>query len=155
MVISGIERDYIIHDENQIKGFFGDFRFLSNFHETPVLFEGELYPSSENAYQAAKCANLSDRTQFLTCNSYQSKKLARTILVKENWHSIKYDVMAIILFDKFYRNTDIRQNLVDTKQKYLEESNHWGDVYWGVCNGRGENKLGKILMGVRAVWNNK
>lgn len=155
MFIMGQERDYIIHDETQVKGFFGEYRFLSNFHPAPVLFEGEMYPSSENAYQAAKCVNLSDKVQFLTCNPAQAKKLSKTILVKENWHSTKYDAMAAIVFDKFYRNPDIRQGLIELRQKYLEETNHWGDVYWGVCNGKGENKLGKILMGVRAIWNSK
>ena len=155
MFVMGQERDYIIHDEIQIKGFFGEYRFLSNFHPAPVLFEGQIYPSSENAYQAAKCANLKDRTQFLTCAPVQAKKLSKTILVMENWNSIKYDFMAAIVFDKFYRNLDIRQSLVELRQKYLEETNHWGDVYWGVCNNKGENKLGKILMGTRAIWNSK
>lgn len=27
----------------------------------------------------------------------------------------------------------------------------WIDTYWGICNGRGENKLGKILMEIRDV----
>ena len=155
MFVMEQERDYIIHDDNQIKGFFYEFRWLSNFHPTPVLFEGEMYPSSENAYQAAKCANLSDKVQFLTCNPAQAKKFSKTILVKEGWHSMKYDAMAAIVFDKFYRNPDIRQGLIELRQKYLEETNHWGDVYWGVCKGKGENKLGKILMGVRAIWNSK
>lgn len=155
MVVSGIERDYIIHDENQIKGFFGDYRFLSNFHVGEVIFEGDKYPSSENAYQAAKCTVLSDRNQFMTCSPSQSKKLSKTISVRENWHSYKYDIMAVIVLDKFYRNIELREQLVNTGKRYLEETNHWGDVYWGVCNGKGENKLGKILMGVRAIWNSK
>ena len=31
----------------------------------------------------------------------------------------------------------------------LEEGNTWGDRVWGVCQGQGENRLGKILMKVR------
>jgi len=31
----------------------------------------------------------------------------------------------------------------------LEETNTWGDKYWGVCNGEGENQLGKLLMKIR------
>ena len=34
-------------------------------------------------------------------------------------------------------------------EEYLEEGNTWHDTYWGVCNGKGKNKLGKILMQVR------
>ena len=42
------------YDSDNIKGFFGGYRWLSNFHVCDVMFEGDLYPSSENAYQAAK-----------------------------------------------------------------------------------------------------
>ena len=45
---------YSIHDDKQIKGFFGNYSWLSNFYECSVWFEGGSYPSSENAYQAAK-----------------------------------------------------------------------------------------------------
>jgi predicted NAD-dependent protein-ADP-ribosyltransferase YbiA (DUF1768 family) len=31
----------------------------------------------------------------------------------------------------------------------LIEGNWWGDTYWGVCNGVGENHLGKLLMKIR------
>lgn len=30
------------------------------------------------------------------------------------------------------------------------EGNTWGDKFWGVCDGEGENHLGKLLMEVRA-----
>jgi predicted NAD-dependent protein-ADP-ribosyltransferase YbiA (DUF1768 family) len=39
--------------------------------------------------------------------------------------------------------------LIDTGDQELIEGNWWGDVIWGVCNGKGENHLGKILMEVR------
>ena len=39
--------------------------------------------------------------------------------------------------------------------KYIEETNHWGDVFWGVCDGVGESNLGKVLMGIREFWNVK
>lgn len=29
------------------------------------------------------------------------------------------------------------------------KGNHWHDTYWGVCDGAGENRLGKLLMQVR------
>lgn len=31
----------------------------------------------------------------------------------------------------------------------LIEGNTWNDTFWGVCNGEGENNLGKLLMKVR------
>ena len=40
-------------------------------------------------------------------------------------------------------------NAVATAGCYLIEGNHWGDTCWGQVNGRGENRLGKILMQLR------
>lgn len=31
----------------------------------------------------------------------------------------------------------------------LIEGNYWHDTYWGVCEGVGENHLGKLLMEIR------
>ncbi len=31
----------------------------------------------------------------------------------------------------------------------LVEGNWWNDTFWGVCNGEGQNNLGKILMKIR------
>lgn len=36
-----------------------------------------------------------------------------------------------------------------TGESILIEKNTWGDTYFGVCNGVGENNLGKDLMSIR------
>jgi predicted NAD-dependent protein-ADP-ribosyltransferase YbiA (DUF1768 family) len=51
--------------------------------------------------------------------------------------------------DKFSRNPELRVKLLNTGDLQLVEGNYWGDTFWGVCNGKGENHLGKILMRVR------
>jgi predicted NAD-dependent protein-ADP-ribosyltransferase YbiA (DUF1768 family) len=54
-----------IHDENNIKGFFNEYRFLSNFHMTDIEYEGEVYPSVECAYMAAKTLDKELRKELL------------------------------------------------------------------------------------------
>ena len=39
--------------------------------------------------------------------------------------------------------------LLATGEATLVEGNHWGDTFWGVCDGEGRNQLGEILMTVR------
>ena len=39
--------------------------------------------------------------------------------------------------------------LLTTGDRELIEENHWGNTFWGVCNGIGENNLGNLLMVVR------
>ena len=147
---------YAIHDENNIKGFFGDYAWMSNFHKCEVWYEGLKYPSTECAYQAAKVIP-SERLPLTTCSARDSKslwkKFNRIDSCAAEWDGRKYDVMSVILFDKFYRNKDLRQKLLDTGNKYLEETNHWEDQDWGVdIKLGGKNYLGKILTKIREYW---
>ena len=148
---------YAIHDDNNIKGFFGKYEWLSNFHKCKTWFEGGLYPSSENAYQAAKIYPEYRVNTLMDCTPAQSKKLWKNYTridgSSEEWDLRKYDVMSTILFDKFYRNKELRKKLIDTGDKFLEETNHWGDQFWGVdIKKGGQNNLGKVLMKIREFW---
>lgn len=37
----------------------------------------------------------------------------------------------------------------DPPIEVVYKGNYWKDTYWGVCNGVGENHLGKLLMKIR------
>lgn len=149
----GFWKEYAVHNEREIKGFFGDYRFLSNFCVCDVEFEGQLYRSSEAAFQAAKTLDWHQRKAFETMTPGQAKKAGRKLMLRNDWESRKVEIMTIIVVDKFYRNLDLRKRLVDTDPAYLEETNHWNDRFWGVdyIEG-GENHLGKILEKVRNLW---
>lgn len=43
----------------------------------------------------------------------------------------------------------LREKLLATGDAELVEGNTWGDRFWGVCNGVGQNWLGRLLMQVR------
>lgn len=158
MIVFGKERDYIVHNAEFIKGFFGDYRWLSNFHDCEIYFDGIRFPATENAYVYAKIAP-DRRVEFqetietlITCSAAESKKIGRSIPLRDDWSAIRYDVMSSIVFDKFYRHVELRKLLLATGYKYIEETNHWGDTFWGVCDGKGYNKLGRIIMSVRDHW---
>jgi ribA/ribD-fused uncharacterized protein len=136
--------------QNGIYGFFKEYRWLSNYHICDVMYDGVIYPSSEHAYQAAKFLDLGIRDDIKNLKEpKEAKKMGRREGVRENWDNIKYDIMEGIIFNKFAFNQDLKNKLLNTKDLYLEETNWWGCVYWGVCNNTGENNLGKILMNVR------
>ncbi len=154
----GQEQEYIIHDENNIKGLFGTFKYLSNFEECDIYFDGNLYGSSEAAYMSGKTIDPNIRKLFFKNTGIKPKearKLGRSIELRYDWDLVRYDHMAAVVFDKFARNKDLREKLLFTNNKYIEETNHWGDVYFGVCNGIGKNVLGRILMSVREFWKEK
>ncbi len=138
-----------LHDENNIKGFFGEYRWLSNFHICPVEYSGFTFESSEQAYQAAKCPETTGMYQFRILSPAKAKALGQKVQIRPDWKDVKLDVMYQILQSKFANTVSLRQALIDTGDKYLEETNWWRDRFWGVYNGEGSNNLGKILMQIR------
>jgi len=159
MIVYGKERDYIVWDDDNIKGLFHEYKFLSNFEECPVYFDGLMFGSTEAAYQSAKITDPVIKLQFAESKPRNAMIMGRSFenstVFRKDWYEIRYDVMASVVFDKFYRNIELRSKLLETGSKYIEESNHWADHFYGVCDGTGENNMGKILMKVRDFWNNK
>jgi predicted NAD-dependent protein-ADP-ribosyltransferase YbiA (DUF1768 family) len=49
-----------------------------------------------------------------------------------------------------HRLPDLLALLLATCETELVDDNDWDVTYWGVCNGVGENNLGKLLMKIRA-----
>ena len=138
-------------EQQAIREFKGQHRFLSNFYMVPVEFEGEYYPSSEHAYMAAKTLNPSIRKQIAACATpAEAKKMGRSIKLRDGWDVMKYEVMLSILRAKF-TGSAMQYKLLLTCNAELVEGNWWGDKVWGVClkTGEGQNLLGKALMQVR------
>ena len=83
-------------------------------------------------------------------NARIAKKLGRACELREDWEDIKIDVMRDILRVKFKKGSHLGRLLVGTGDIPLVEGNTWNDVFWGVCNGSGENWLGRLLMEIRS-----
>lgn len=133
-----------------IDSFQGEHRWLSNFWPAVVLFEGETYPSVEHAYVAAKTLDLELRREIRTVNSPGSvKRIGRGITLRPDWEAVKLEVMEHLLREKF-KDPTLRSQLIATADQELVEGNHWGDTFWGVCRGVGQNNLGRLLMKIRS-----
>lgn len=122
--------------------------FLSNFYKCKVKYEGLIYPSAENAYQASKTIDIEKRKEFQEITPVEAKRLGRRVVLRKDFEKRKNEIMWEILESKF-NNKELKEKLIKTGQEYLEEKNTWGDTYWGTVNGKGENNLGKILMNIR------
>jgi hypothetical protein len=132
-----------------IDKFYGDYGFLSNFWLTPVVFDGEVYPSSEHAFQAAKSLDKSERKKIRECETPgKAKRMGARVALRSDWETIKDGVMLDLIREKF-KDKDLRDRLIATGTNELIEGNNWNDTYWGVCNSIGKNMLGKLLMQVR------
>ena len=133
-----------------ITEFSGPHRFLSNFWASPLRFGEWTFPTAEHAYQASKSKNPTDWVTILRCPTPgAAKRMGRLIKAQKNWDKVRLENMREILEVKF-ADPWLRQKLLETGDAELIEGNAWGDTFWGVCAGKGQNHLGKLLMEIRA-----
>ena len=137
---------------SMINDFHGEYLFLSNFYEAPVTWEGLTYPSNEAAFQAAKVLTREERLPFTELNPTKAKRRGRQVTLRPDWEQVKTGVMEEVVRAKFTQNPDLAARLLATGDAQLVEGTTWGDTCWGIDlrTGKGENRLGIILMKVRA-----
>lgn len=133
-----------------------EYRWLSNFWESPFEIMGALYKTTEHFYQAMKCANGIDRWEVLSTETPgQAKRVGASVAIRPDWDEIKVATMRIASFSKFSQSRELAQKLIATADIELIEFNHWHDNFWGHCTCEAcedvehHNNLGKILMDVR------
>jgi len=161
----------------RINGFFYEYRFLSNFHPIVVMLDGVAYATTEHAYQAAKTLDPKKREIFTldfnpNLTPSQARRVGQNIELRDDWDKVKIPVMRDLLYQKFGvgkyldgHNVSLSAKLRETGDAYLEESNYWHDVFWGVCHHKfegktckepehkafGGNHLGYLLMDIRTL----
>lgn len=132
-----------------IDSFTGQYRFLSNFYPSEVELVGVMYPTVEHAYQASKTLIPTEREIIRAAKTPgQAKALGRRVSIVPEWNQIRIGIMRDLLSKKF-ANKVLRAEIVETGDAQLVEGNYWNDTFWGVCRGKGQNWLGKLLMEVR------
>lgn len=132
--------------DTPITSFMGEHRFLSNFSPAVIYHDGILYTTVEHAFQAAKTLNFDTRWNIARLpNPGDAKRAGRQLTLRPDWEMCKRNVMQELVLLKFVTNPGLKERLLDTGKRKLIEGNTWGDTYWGVCKGVGENHLGKIL----------
>jgi ribA/ribD-fused uncharacterized protein len=137
--------------------FRNNYAYLSNFYLCSILYKGINYPSVENAFQAAKCLNVSDVKLFTFLSPIKAKVAGKEVTLRPDWNNVKLTIMEDLVRIKF------QQPFLKEKLKkligYIEETNNWHDNYWGACkcasciNKRKLNHLGFILMKIRGEIN--
>ena len=134
-----------------INQFRGEYFFLSNFFESPIIYKGISYKNNEAAFQAQKVNSPGEQSEFSNLTPADAKRKGRRVKLRKDvdWDAVKTTYMYEIVKAKFMQNAELRIKLLETGNEHLEEGNTWGDRIWGTVNGVGQNRLGKILMKVR------
>lgn len=129
---------------------------FSNLYRRPVEFEGDVYQTSEHAYQAGKARKEEVRKWLMAAPSPALLAMAAHGLyvwdVHPDWSKTKFERMKKILLCKFTQHADLQELLLSTGKKRLVEVatvDNAVNRLWGEVNGKGQNKLGELLMEVR------
>lgn len=139
-----------------IKEFKGKYRWLSNFYNSPVTYNGITYQNNEAAFQAQKTFDENIRLEFANLNPSEAKRKGRKVKLRSDWEEVKDKIMYEIVKAKFTQSEKLRNRLLNTGfEELVEGTTGWHDNYWGNCECEkckhieGKNKLGQILMTVR------
>ena len=129
---------------------FGEF---SNFSAHPIRLKDRVWPTTEHYFQAQKFPNTPHEEQIRNAPSPMiAARLGRSRSrpLRSDWEQVKEDIMREALRAKFTQHPELRELLLSTCDRELIE--HTGnDRYWGDgADGRGRNRLGALLMGLRA-----
>jgi hypothetical protein len=133
------------------------FGAFSNLYRRGIAFEGELFATSEHAYQAGKARKPAVRKWLMEAPSPSLLAMAAHGLyywdVVPGWSTKKFDRMRAVLRAKFTQHLDLRDLLLSTGDERLVETatvDNEVNRLWGEVNGVGRNMLGVLLMELRA-----
>lgn len=131
---------------------------FSNLYRREIEFEGELFATSEHAYQAGKARKSEVRRWLMQAPSPALLAMAAHGLyywdIAPGWSRTKFDRMRGVLRAKFTQHQDLQSLLLSTGDARLVECatvDNEVNRLWGEVNGIGKNMLGVLLMELRAA----
>jgi N-glycosidase YbiA len=127
---------------------------FSNFSRHGFELEGKYWLTAEHYFQAQKFVGTpyADQVEMaLTPKLAAERGRSRKFPLRADWEQVKDDCMRRAVRRKFETHAELRELLLATGNEELVE-NAPGDYYWGCgADGSGQNRLGQILMEVRAA----
>lgn len=131
---------------------YGEF---SNFSPHPVELKALVWPTSEHYFQAQKFAGTEHEEAVRQAKSPMiAARLGRSRErpLRPDWESVKDDIMREVLHAKFTQHPSLCSLLLQTGDAELIEHTK-NDRYWADGgDGTGKNRLGQLLMELRAEF---
>lgn len=147
--------------ETRVRFYEHDFYVLSNFSAFPIRWPAngsgaydEPFPTSEHVYHWEKLRySDNDAARLIRTGNlsvHDAFKIGQSGKRREDWDTVKVDVMREILRAKVSQHEYVKRKLLATGDRELVEDS-WRDDFWGWGPERtGQNMLGKLWMEVRA-----
>ena len=155
-------RDMWLADKmNEVIGFYPrEFYPLDNFSSFKVEWNGYLFASLEEAYQAASFMGSNEDLVEKIKNSHSADEAQRIAYAnrnkrREDWDEVKVQVMEELLRLKIEQNPYVLKKLLQTEDYTIVEDSP-KDSFWGWGPDRdGQNQLGKLWMKLRTEYREK
>ncbi len=134
-----------------------EFYPLDNFSSFKVEWNGYLYSSLEEAFQAASFLSSDEELVEKIKHSHsahEAQKIAYENLDKQrpDWDKVQLDVMEELLRLKVEQNPYVKKKLLQTGSYMIVEDSP-KDSFWGWGENRdGKNNLGKLWMKLRQEY---
>ena len=126
-----------------------EFYCLDNFSSFQIEYNGVLYTTVEEAYQALGFIDSAPEVYEKILNlrsAHEAKIIAHEFKEQRrpDWESIKVGIMEELLRAKLYQHPYVRKKLLETKNYPLVEDSPSYNFYGCGSDRSGENTLGKL-----------
>lgn len=130
-----------------------EYACFSNFSAHGINMSDGYWPTVEHYFQGQKFADADHKERIRkAAHPKQAKSLGRSraLPIREDWETVKEEIMRCALRQKFATHKEIQAILLATGDEELIEKAPT-DYYWGCGKSdTGKNRLGVLLMEVRA-----
>lgn len=128
---------------------YGEF---SNFSPYEVHVLGTTWKTSEHYFQARKFQDSNLVIKVMDASTpMEAANIGRdrNNKIRDDWESIKLEVMKEVILAKFTQHENLKELLLSTGTEDIVEASQY-DSFWGEgADGKGKNHLGNILQEVR------
>ena len=145
---------------DEVIGFYPrEFYPFDNFSSFKVEWNGYLFSSVEEAYQAASFMGSDEELVEKIKKSHSADEAQRIAYAnrdkrREDWDDVKISIMEELLRLKIKQNPYVKKKLLQTEDYMIVEDSPKDDFWgWGF-NRNGQNNLGKLWMKLREELKN-
>lgn len=145
---------------DEVIGFYPrEFYPFDNFSSFKVEWNGYLFSSVEEAYQAASFMGSDEELVEKIKKSHSADEAQRIAYAnrdkrREDWDDVKISIMEELLRLKIKQNPYVKKKLLQTEDYMIVEDSPKDDFWgWGP-NRNGQNNLGKLWMKLRGELKN-
>lgn len=145
---------------DEVIGFYPrEFYPFDNFSSFKVEWNGYLFASVEEAYQAASFMGSDEKLVEKIKKSHSADEAQRIAYAnrdkrREDWDDVKISIMEELLRLKIEQNPYVKKKLLQTEDYMIVEDSPKDDFWgWGP-NRNGQNNLGKLWMKLREELKN-